>query len=54
MSLVGSADRDMAANFDSAAAKYPRSVRLAIIIGISTALWGLLIVSGWGLYSLIA
>jgi hypothetical protein len=54
MSLVGSADRDLAAKFDSAAAKYPLPVRLAIIIGISTVLWGVIIVGGWGLYSLIA
>jgi hypothetical protein len=54
MSLVGSADREFAATFDSAAAKYPWPVRMAIIIGISTALWGVIIVGGWGLYSLIA
>jgi hypothetical protein len=54
MSLVESADREIAVNFDLAARKYSRPVRLAIIIGISTALWGLIIVSGWGLYSLIA
>lgn len=34
--------------------KYSRPARLAIIGGISLMLWALIIVGGWGLYSLIA
>jgi len=33
--------------------KYPRRLRLAIIVGSSTLLWALLIASGWGLWVLI-
>ena len=38
----------------AAPAKYPRPVRLAIIVGGTTLLWALLIAGGWGLLSLIA
>ena len=33
--------------------KYPRRLRLAILVGSSTLLWALLIAGGWSLWALI-
>ncbi len=34
--------------------RYPRHVRMAIIVGCSAALWAIIIAGGWGLWNLIA
>ncbi len=33
---------------------YSPAVRAAVILGLSGALWGLIIAGGWGLYRLVA
>ena len=43
---------DLGLAFDSE--PYSLPVRAAVILGLSGALWGLLIVGGWGLYRLVA
>jgi hypothetical protein len=44
------ADQPLAFEFS----KYPGPLRVAIIFGLSTALWALLIAGGWSLYALMA
>jgi hypothetical protein len=34
--------------------KYSRPVRLAILVGLSAAVWAAIIAGGWRLYSLLA
>jgi hypothetical protein len=54
MFFVETVDHDLGAEFDPQVRKYPRLVRLAVILGLATALWSVIIVGGWGLYSLFA
>ena len=54
MFFIETVDHDLGAEFYPQLRKYPRLVRLAVILGLSTVLWGAIIVGGWGLYSLFA
>ena len=54
MFFIETVDQDLGAEFYPQPGKYPRLVRLAVILGLSTALWAVIIVGGWGLYSLLA
>ncbi len=54
MFFIETVDHDLGTEFHPQPRKYPRLVRLAVILGLSTALWCAIIVGGWGLYSLFA
>jgi hypothetical protein len=52
MFFIKGVNPDLEAEFDPR--PYPLSMRVGIIFGLSAALWGVIIVSSWGAYSLLA
>jgi hypothetical protein len=54
MSFVESARSDLRLEFEPRPEAYSRAVRIAVLLGLSTGLWSVIIVGGWGLYSLLA